>query len=302
MPAPAVAAYVPTYATETPYLTVQEFLTAQTGVDTSQLVPGGTKADNAAALAELILQASSVANDFCRQVLAATSDVQVGEYRVFPDGTIRVWVAYTPLIIVSGVKVGAVAGQLAALTDLSGLWIREKAVRIPTAGLARAAAALGAATAGPGYLFAEVTYINGFANTVLAAATAAGDSSVAVRSPLGIVPGLSLGIYSGANSEQITVAPSYTIGSTTVPLVAPMTYAHDPSTVDGQQIAVSALPGAIRRAVIALTAYLIKTRGAESVALVSVMQQPTKTQKIEPDGDEDLAIATRLLQPFQRVA
>lgn len=303
MTLPAVAAYVPTYATETPYLTVQEFLQAQTGVDTSQLVPGGTPAQNAAALVELILQASSVVNDFCRQVLSATKDVQVGEYRVFPDGTIRVWVDNTPLIMVTDVKVGAVAGQLQALTDLSGLWPDRKVVRIPTLGITQAQqGGSGAARAGPGRLFAEVGYVNGYANARLAAAATASATEITVDNPLGMVPGLQMAVYDAERTEVIVPAAGYVIGSATVPLASPLAYAHDPSTVDGGDIAVSALPGAVRRAAISLTAYLIKTRGAEAVALVSIMDQVQRLQKVEPGGDEDLMLATRLLVPFQRVA
>jgi hypothetical protein len=303
MTTPAVAPYVPTYATETPYLTLQEYLTAPTGVDTNQLVPGGDTAANAAALTQVIARASSMADDMCQQILAATIDTQAGIYRVYADGTIRVPVDYTPLIMVTGVSLGVRAGQLTALTDLSGLYLLRKVVRIPARdalGSPIVGVQFPAASVAAGEMFAEVTYVNGYTNTLLAAAVVAGDSSITVTSPLGIVPGLRLGIYDGANTEQITVDASYVIGSATLPLTDPLLYPHNPAAAPGA-VAVSALPSTVKDAVIALTSYRIKTRGATAVAMGAMKASPESKQKSTPGASEDLALAKTLLRPFMRV-
>lgn len=290
LPAPAVAPYVPFYATLQPYITVEEFLAQPTGVDTSQLIPGGTSDQNRAALMTTIASASNYADGLCYQVLAATADMQVGQYRVQRDRTsrapvIRVPVDFTPLIEVSDVKLGLAPGQLSSLTDLSGVWPERKVVQIPVGGLAPCG----------GSLYAQVAYVNGYANTALASAALQGATEVIVTSSLGVFPGMPLTIYDGATTEAVVVAPNYVLGSTTVPLVSALTGAH------AVGIAVSALPRAIKQAVIALTAHLIKTRGAESVAVSGMSGGPAHVEQAEPGASEEYDEAVDLLHPFKRV-
>lgn len=289
-PTPAIAPYVPTYANRVPYLTRAEFLAAPTGVDSSQLIPGGSTSANGAALDTLLLSASSFADQICHQVLAATADLQTGVYRRRPDGTIRVPVDFTPLIEVTGVSVGSRPGQLSALTDLSGLWIERKVVRIPVPNIARSG----------GDVFAQVAYVNGYANTTLTAAAIVGATSVLVASALGIFPGLTLTLLAdaAATTEQVTVASSYVQGSTTVPLVAALTHAH------GIGDALTAMPRAAKQATICLATHLVKTRGAESVAMASTMTGTSagakKKQKDEVGSTAEYEQACQLLSDFMR--
>jgi hypothetical protein len=298
-PVPAVSPYVPFYAETTPYITVAEFMSAPTGCDTSQLVQGASTEQNRSALQTLIASASGYADSLCYQVLAATVDMAVGEYRIFRDGTIRVPVPYTPLIEVTNVALGQRAGALQNLNDLSGLWIQRKTVRIPVAGLAYTQVGVGspAACSRGGSMFAQVTYVNGYANTTLAVDAAAGASTIVVASPLGVFAGMPLTVYDDANSttELVTVAASYVPGSASVPLVSPLHGAHTAGT------AVSAMPRAIKQAVIALTAHLIKTRGAESLSLAGVSGGPSGIDKTEPGESEEYELAVDLLHPFKRV-
>jgi hypothetical protein len=296
IPTPAVAPYVPNYATYTPYITPEEFLQSATGVDSSQLVPKGTTAQNNAALATVIARASNYADNLCNQVLAATVDVQVGEYRMFRDGTIRVPVDNTPLIEVNAVSVGYAPGALTALTDLSGLWITRKVVRIPVTGVNYPSlSGRLAATSIDGRLFAQVSYVNGWANTTLASAVAAGATSITVASALGIFPGLTLPIYDADNTESVTVAPSYVQGSTTVPLVAALAHNHASGS------AVSALPPAVKKAVVDLTSWMIKTRGASAMVISSINGGPSKQQNTAGDSEEDYQNAVDALEIFKRV-
>ncbi|MGN6607968.1 MAG: hypothetical protein ACTHMS_13275 [Jatrophihabitans sp.] len=297
MVTPVISPYVPFYASTQPYITVAEFLAQPTGVDVSQLIPGANAAANAAALATQIRKASSYADSLCYQVLAATLDMQSGEYRVWRDGTIRVPLDNSPVVEISNVAVGYRAGQLSALTDLSGVWLDKKIARIPVAGTSIPYASGGGATAASGRVFAQVQYVNGYANTILAADAAQGDQSVTVSSALGVFPGMPLGVYddNAATSEQIVVASTYTQGSTTVPLATPLQFAHASGT------SVSALPQAIKLAVTALTSHLIKTRGAESIALSGVSGGPAEVEKTEPGATEEYEMAVDLLHPFRRV-
>ena len=71
------AAYTSTYTTRVPYLTVDEYKAAPTGVDVDQLIPGGTTAQNTAALADAIARGSSWADQICHQVLACTAQTEI---------------------------------------------------------------------------------------------------------------------------------------------------------------------------------------------------------------------------------
>ena len=298
MTTPAVALYVPTYATRNAYLTTAEYQAAPTGVDLSQLIPGATSpAVNQSALQTLIGTASSYADSLCYQVLGATLDTQIGEYRIFRDGTIRVPVDYTPLVEVTAVSLGWAAGQLSALTDLTGLWLQRKVVRIPVGpSLISGAGYVFTAPARYGSVFAQVAYVNGYANTTLAGAVSAAATSLTVASALGIFPGLPMTIYDDAvaKTEMVTVANTYVQGSTTVPLTSALVNAHASGT------SISALPRAAKQAVIALTTHLIKTRGAESMALASVSGGPAM-QQVAAGSTEEYDLAVDLLHPFRRV-
>jgi hypothetical protein len=301
--APVTAPYAPSYASYTPYLTPAEYLAEPTGVDVSQLIPGANAAAQNAVLTRVIGRASSFADNYCRKILAATTDVQSDEYRVFTDGTIRVPVDNTPLIQVTNVNIGLVAGQLATLTDLSKCRLGKKVVRIPTAQVSASSLLTpwaSAVLARRGSMFADVTYVNGYAHAQTATGSSAGAASIQVTGTgLGIVPGLPLTVYdgaaNGANTEQVIVGASYVYGSSTVPLASPALFAH------GAGASVSALPGFVREAVICLTSALIKTRGSDSYVMPSGPRQQMKIEGMLPGSDEDFEVAFELLEPLRRV-
>jgi hypothetical protein len=296
--APVTAPYAPSYASYTPYISAAEYLAEPTGVDVSQLVPkNSSPATQTAALTRVIGRASSWADQIARQVLSATLDVQSGEYRVWGDGTIRVPVDNTPLIQVTNVALGQFAGNLAALSDLSGCRLGRKVVRIPVFNAPAMMVPVTASAARRGWLFADVTYVNGYAHTPTTLAAAAAASSVTVLNPLGIFPGLPVTIYDGASggllTEQNTVAPSYISGNV-IPLAAPLLNAH------GAGVSVSALPPFVREAVISLTSALVKTRGSDAYVMPSGPGRQTKLAEMMPGAGEDIDIAFELLEPLRR--
>lgn len=295
MTAPAVAPWVPTYATYASYVTVADFLAEPTGVDTSQLLPEQDAAANKAALARVIARASSQADNICRQVLAATVDVVTGLYRVQADGTIGIPVPYTPLIQVNSVLVGSGPSSLAPVPDLSGVRFEQKAAWVPLGGAQWPGSGRWCVPGARGRVYAQMTYVNGHANTLTAASSLAGASSLLVGNPLGVFPGLPMTVYDSASTEPVTVASSYVLGSATVPLAAPAGFAH------AAGVSVSALPPVVRDAVFLLTASLIKVRGAEAFTMDSVLQQPGKTQVTDPGGTTEYNDAVALLAPLMRV-
>jgi hypothetical protein len=302
-PTPAIAPYVPTYATYTPYISTTEFENANTGVDTSQLVPGGTADQQQAALIDLLARASSEADRICRKPLAATTDIQSGEYRIFHDSTIRVPVDYKPIVAVTQVLVGHRMDALTALPYLGGLAIGPKVVRVPVrrgVGPLLSFSPNPAAYANSGHLFAQVTYVNGWAHTILGADADAADTSIDPASVVGFTPGLPFTIKDGASTENAVVDASYVYGSATVPLAAPLQYAHSAGAT------VSALPPFVKNAVIDLAKALRKASGSKAIVMGAINGQKVtgtpKTQKTDPGGDEDLARAEKALLTLRRSA
>lgn len=293
MVTPAIAPYVPSYASRKSYITVDDFLAAPTGTDTTQLLPGQGVDANKVALAGVIERASSVANTFCRKVLAATTDIQSGIYRMYRDGTIRVPVDNTPIVMVTGVSFGWAPQSLSALTDLSGLWISEKVVQVPIM-TAPVAVAPQVMLRSYSQVYSVLTYVNGWFHSNLPAATLVGATSVSPADVLGLVAGMPFTVYDGANTEIAQVASSYVVGATSVPLVSPLTRAHPAG------VTASALPPDIRQATISLTSALIKRRGGEAIVLQAMRGQPQRKTLGEPGIGSDEQMAARLLKPYAR--
>lgn len=291
VPTPAVAPYVPTYASYTPYITSEEFLTAGTGVDVSQLVPADSTMTQEAALADLIRRGSAQVDRICQKVLAATLDIQSGTYRVRDDSEVWVPVDYTPIVQVNGVSAGCDPANLTALSDLSRIRIGEKVLKIPLYGVRTRSRGFGWEA------YVEVAYVNGWAHSTLASPAAAAAQSVTPVSVLGFVPGLPFEIKDGASSEMATVGAGYVVGSATVPLAAPLFFAHQAGAT------VSALPPVVKDATINLIKWLVKMKGTKAIVMGQVNGQKVtapKTQKIEPGGQDDYQAAFETLKPFRR--
>lgn len=306
VPTPAIAPYVPTYATYIPYISPTEFLDANTGVDVSQLVPNGSELTQEQALLDLLARSSSKADEIARKPLAATTDVVAGEFLIRPDGTIRVPLPYKPVVAILSVKIGYTPNSLTAMTDLSGVFVGPKVARIPVR-CAPGAAVFSrspAAYATPGKIFAQVTYVNGWAHSTLADATLAGASSIVPATNVGFLPGLPVMVKDGPLTEAATVAPDYVYGSATVTFAAPLVNAHAIGTT------VSALPPFVKDAVINIGRSLVKAKGSKAVVMGAIMGSingqkvsgKTRTQNTEPGGDPDMAAAEKTLIRLRRAA
>lgn len=288
-----IAPYVTTYASRTPYLTVAEWKAAPTAIDTKSLLPNGTQAQQDQVIKDAVERASSMVDGYCYQVLAATQDTAFGRYRVGRDQTIRVPLPFKPVLEVSAISVGATPSTLTALTSLADVAIFPHGViEVP----------LWNALAPAPYPFqglgtrplVSVTYVNGWPNTTLTGAVNAGGTSLTVASALGIYPGTALTIYDvTAGTEPVVVAASYVPGSTTVPLVAPLAFAH------AVGVSVSNLPPRVKEATVLLASVLVQTRGDDAIVIDSI-DSPGQTQTMPKASARNLDIARQLLAPFRR--
>lgn len=285
-----VAPYAPTYASRTPYITLAEWLAAPTALDARSLIQGGSQTQQNQAICDAIERASSWIDGWCYQVLAATRDTTSGRYAVNRRGGVRVPLPRKPVLEVCSVSFGYRTSEMALLSSLVDVEIgMHGVVEIPIAG-----AFLGRALGG-GNPLVQVTYVNGFPNTTLAAVVTAAATSITLSSVLGIYPGTALTIYdvTGGGTEQVTVSGTYVVGTAAVPLTTGLLYAH------AVGVSVSNLPPDIKAAAVLLTTVLIQTRGVDAIVL-SETGTPTTTEYPRGTG-ANVARAKELLIPFRRV-
>lgn len=280
MATPIVAPYVPTYAQTQPYATAAEFNNYPTGVNSMEIVPGASPAVLADTLAQLLIEASSEADGICNQVLACTTEVEYARRRVDSSGNLWVPTNQFPIVEVDALSVG-VPGQMSAYSDLSGGDFPSRNVfRIPYNGVTEDGY-------GSGWVSAQITYIAGYANALTTSATLAGGTTLVVNSVLGVQPGIALRVYDAGASENVTVV---SVSGQTLTLAAPLAYAH------GAGVGVSALPAAIREAVVLLTAAKVKAKASQATVIPSV-NGGTVTGKADTESAQYMA-AVRLLNPY----
>lgn len=283
----------------TPYLTLDEFKNAPTALDYGNLVQGGSSAAQDAELTNAITRASSWIDQYCNQIIGATTDTEQQRARINPDGTIAIHPKYWPVVALTNFSFGPTPNQLTTAPDPSQAWFEEQQIIYPYANLGASWSSAG--PLGFGFpasarskVYVNYTYVNGYANTTFATAASASATSITVASGEGITAGQMLTIFDGVNTERITVASSYTFGSATIPLTAPLTYAHDVG------VSVSALPAAVKQAAILLTSAFLKIRGDASLVL-SVTTRPGEAIPGSQMLGSDRAVAEELLKPFRRI-
>jgi hypothetical protein len=282
-----------------PYLTLDEFKNAPTALDYGNLVQGGSSAAQDAELTNAITRASSWIDQYCNQILGATIDTEQHRTRIRPDGSAIFHPKYSPIVALLSLSLGTDPQNLAAVPDPSIAWIEEQQIVFPyaNANLTWSSAgpiSFGAAAGSRSPLFVKYSYVNGYANTTIATTASASATSITVANGAGIVAGQMLTIYDGVNTEQITVASTYTFGSTTVPLTSPLVYSH------AVGVSTSALPAAVKQAAILLTSAFLKIRGDASLVL-SVTTRPGEAIPGSQMLGSDRAIAEELLKPFRRI-
>jgi len=298
---PAQIAFSTSYRT-LPYITSAEYRAAPTGVDTSDLVPGGQAVTEDQVLADVISGASGWVDVICDQVLAATVDLEARRLRTRQDGTLVVHPDNWPVLEVRDLQYGPSPTGLTQLTDLSGIWVEERQFVLVTPGVQTSQGPLQLGGLLPGQrLLVRYTYVNGWPNTLLAAPAAAGATSVTVGDTTGTYPAdpasgrqaTRLVLDTGSLEETVTVTGTPTGGN--VPVSA-LGSAHQAG------VRCSALPPVVKQAAILLTSALIKTRGSEALVMDALGGLPTvrlAAAEAGPGG-RDVADAKELLRSFAR--
>lgn len=288
----------PVTSEENPYLTVQEYKDAPTSIDYNNLVVGGNQAAQDAELANVILRASSYMNEYLNQSLVAEQYTETQRVRVNGQGYVALHPNNSPIISLSAFSYGTDPNNLVALPDCSKAWFETQQVIIPLSNLGLNYSSQGPLAFGFGYspgmqLFTLYTYISGFVNTTIATATQAA-SSLTVTDGTGFIAGQQYRIYDGHKSERITVASTYTYGSTTIPLTAPLAYSHSAG------VAIGNLPNAIKEACILITTAFIKIRGDNSMTM-NLTTNPTTNIGNQNRYSGEISMALDMVNKYRRI-
>lgn len=288
-----------TRAFSRPYLTLSEFKNAPTALDYGNLVAGGNQAAQDAELSNAITRASSYIDQYCNQILGATVDTEQQRIRTKSDGTLRFHPKYFPVVALTALSYGFYPNQQTSVTDPSQAWMEEQEIIFPYANMAYVQSSqgplgFGFATSERAETFIKYTYINGYANTLIATNASAGATSITVSEGVGIIAGEMLNIYDGASTERVVVADNYTFGSTTVPLAAALAYAHNAG------VSVSNLPAAVKEAAILMTTAYLKIRGDASMTM-GVTNQATSQIAGSSKVASEINHVQDLLKPFRRI-
>lgn len=294
-----------TEGTHVPYVTADEVLYSATAssIDFSNLVENGSAAVQRRALQELIVRASVKADNFiygALGTLTATVNTENGRYRANRMGQFVIHPYYWPILEVRSFSVGYGPGQgLQSVTVNNDNCSIERFQFIMTNSNFLGTTpvqfnTLGNYATNGSEQFVEYEYVNGFANTFSSAEANAGDTTISVQSAIGIYPGLSMTIWDGMNDENIVVASTYTTGSTTVPLVSPLTYSH------GTGVNVSNLPATVKQAVIHLVVAMVKQRGQGGLVL-NELGEPTPVAGTATMSMDDEMQAYDLLDEFKQI-
>lgn len=283
---------------ESPYLTVQEYKDAPTSIDYNNLVVGGNQAAQDAELANVILRASSYMNEYLNQSLVADQYTETQRVRVNGQGMIALHPNNSPIISLSSFEYGVDPNNLIALPDCSTAWFEAQQLIIPLSNMGLNYSSQGPLGFGFGYgprqqLFTQYTYVSGFVNTAIVTAVA-GATSLVVADGTGIIAGQPYRIYDGSKSERITVASTYTYGSTTVPLTTPLVHSH------AAGIAIGNMPNAIKEACILVTTAFLKVRGDNSMTM-NLTTQPTVNIGNNARYSGEIALALDMVNKYRRI-
>lgn len=284
---------------ETPYITVSEYKNAPTSIDYNNLVIGGNQNAQDAELERVILRASSYMDEYFNANLNATKYVETQRTRFTPDGYIALHPFNSPIVALENFDYGTSPNNLITLSDPSTAWFEEQQVIIPLSSISTNWSSQGPLSFG-GYglprqqVYCKYTYVAGYVNNPIASGTA-GQTSLTVARSEGILPNQKLRIYDGASSESVTVASSYTYGSTTVPLTSALVYSH------GNGASIGNLPNAIKQACILITTAFIKIRGDSSMTMnITTFPQANPTPGANRYGGE-IALALDMVNKYRRI-
>lgn len=291
-----------------PYVTVAEFRSHPTFLDTLNLRSGDTNlTDQDDELRNILLMSSAMADNYIEHGIA-TAGTSAGMLQVHSKtervrcridrmGQVKYHPNHFPVVNVTALSYGYTPDQLQPVTLPSPVWIEEdRQVVIP---LTPAAGLANLQFGTPVYsteVYTQWTYLAGYVNTLLGGAVAQGATTLPVTDATGVVAGGVYRIWDPGNEEAVTVANTYTSGLN-IPLVAGLQFAHGTTTPVG----ISALPYDIHLAVILYACALLMRPDTEAEDVFpSSKVDPNTNAGDKHDGSGFINQAQELLEPYRR--
>lgn len=291
-----------------PYVSTAAFTAHPTYLDLDDLRSGSTLAsDQTAELANVLLMASQWCDNYAEQQLAAHAVVQ--NTRARPDrwGNLRLHLDDRPYLGLVQVGYGYTPTSLTTLSAPQ-VWAENNNLTVPMAnpGAWSGSLQFGTPTAGS-ELYVQVAYTAGWVATQLTASAAAGATTVTVADPTGIQAGGQYRIWEPGVEETVTVSPTWTPPTITVPpavpvattvtLAAPTLFAH---TAEQD---FSGMPADMRLAVInyAVSQLMRPDTAAEDAYPDTHHASGTRQADSRQDGSGLVTEAERILERYRRI-
>ncbi len=291
-----------------PFVSTAAFTAHPTYLDLDDLRSGSSLAsDQTAELANILLMASDWADNYGEQPLGAHCNVQRLRARADRYGNLKVHLDHGPFLGLVQVGYGFTPTALTTLTSPSA-WEENNNLVIPlSTGAGPWSGSLQFGFPGAGApLYVQVAYTAGWVATQLTAAAGQGAVSLTVADPTGIQPGAQYRIWEPGAEETVTVSPSWTPPTITVPpsapapaavtLASPTVFAH----TAGQDF--SGMPSDLRLAVINYAvSQLMRPDTAEEDSYPDThMASGTRQADSRQDGSGLVAEAERIIERYAR--
>lgn len=283
-----------------PYVTPAMFRAHPTFLDLNNLRSGDSVlADQDAELNNVLVMASQWADSKIDQQLGAHVNTDSDELRMDKRGRLRIHASDNPVRALTSIAYGPSINSMTTVTNPT-YRIEDEGRLIVVEVIGGQWAWSGPLQFGPvGYgvdLYVDTTYVAGYAHTTAVGASTSGATSITVADATGIYPGDTLRIWEPGAEEAVTVASTYTAGSTTVTLAGATTKNHADGAV------VSAIPpDALLAVVNYAVASLMRPDTAAEDAFPDAPPSSTRSADSRKDGSGLVAEAERLLRPYRRV-
>lgn len=279
------------------YITCEEYRAAPTALNTNNLVPGSPQADQDAELAGIIARASRWIDNTARQSLYATQTANQNEQaRCDSNGFVILKARQDRVKSVDAFAWGPNFLSLVTVTPpipTNQYFVEENRIRFSlSGGGVQWTGSLGfLAVPRNGEVTVQWSYTAGWATTRLSAGVAAGAASIPVELATGIQPGMVARIVAGDAQANVQVASTYTAGSTTVPLTAPLAVAWPAGAWFGE------VPDDAKEASILATTHYIKQRKGAGFTIGS---KSSNTQAEKEDIGIELIQAEEIALRYER--
>ena len=308
-PDPVVNPTTATLFRRTPYISPSEYMGAPTAVAVSNLVPGGSKEAQEAALAATIMRASDVLDTICFHkadgTLAASPSTESGWITPKDNGRLGLICNYKPILEVDALALGTGPSSMENIGQqgAENITVEEPIIWLQGGGSFGPGSWFPSRPTVNGKIFAVWSYVNGYPHSFLAEEAEGGEAEAIVVGPsnpggsemYGVYPGTQLTIHDGANTEVIVVE---SIEGLTLNLTAPLLYSHAVPEAPGS-VRVSAVPWLVEQACISLVSWLIKKRGSRAMVIPNVPGGQAKGQvESQAGGKADYEDAAKTLRPF----